>query len=59
LTLQDNRGCYMDKTFLLNERYTGLVNGFEQGLKRELTEEEKKFIMWIVERESENKNVPA
>ncbi|MFP7177047.1 hypothetical protein [Priestia filamentosa] len=49
----------MDKTFLLNERYTGLVNGFEQGLKRELTEEEKKFIMWIVERESEDKNVPA
>ncbi|MFP3886121.1 hypothetical protein U8V97_11645 [Priestia filamentosa] len=49
----------MDKTFLLNERYTGLVKGFEQELKRELTEDEKKLIMWIVERESEDKNVPA
>lgn len=59
MTLKDNRGCYMDKNFLLNERYTGLVKGFEQGLKRELTEDEKKLIMWIVERESEDKNVPA
>jgi hypothetical protein len=49
----------MDKTFLFNERYTGLVKGFEQGLKRELTEDEKKLTMWIVERESEDKNVPA
>jgi len=42
---------------MLTERFKTLREALEEDLERNLTEEEKEFIVWIVEKESKTKNV--